>query len=172
MTEMIQIIAEVEGIRTPTRKRTKKEIEKAMTEFTEKSAASKKAKTATKKNGAATSTKKTAAAKTASGSSVADIKRIEVSENAGNVRSAGYDPKTQRLHIEFEKSVWEYPKTTAEEWKGLKATFTDKDVDTGAYFRKAFRGRAASSRRVYDKPSTSGASKEAPSSKEDQEVKN
>lgn len=172
-SEAMKIIAEAEGVRTPTRKRSKKEVETTINEFTEKRKASKSKAKAAKSAKAGTSAKKPVSAKNAdqpakavrSTGAVADIKRIAVVGQAGNVRSAGYDEKGSRLQIEFDKSIWEYPNTTADEWKGLKASLTDKDSDTGAYFRKAFRGRASSSKRVYDR-STEGASKEAPASAE------
>lgn len=162
-----QHIAEVEGLRTPTGKKSKKDLEAGLKDLTDKRAA-KKAKAETAKPAKVTETvkdqKKDAPAakpKASAPVAIADIPRSKVTANGGNIVSGGYDAKTKRLHVEFDKSIWEYPNTTAEEWTGLEETFSNKDVDTGAYFRKAFRGRAGSSRRVYDRSSGNGTAEAA-----------
>jgi hypothetical protein len=165
MTEALKIIAETEGVRTPTRKRTRKERAAAIADHLQKRSAAKKKKAPAKAK-AAKPAAKPAAAKPA-GQAVADITRTAVTANGGKIRSAGFDAKTGRLHVEWQSSIWEYPDTKPAEWKGLKATLADADVNTESYFRKEFRGRAASSRRVYDRQSTgNGASFEAPANQE------
>lgn len=158
MNEFVKHITEVEGIRTPKRKRSKKEVEVAFDEFKKDRSAKKakpKAAKAKKPAPAAESKKSEAVPSVAAGG----IVRERVSENPGNIASAGYDPATKKMHVEFSKGgVYEFPNTKADEWDGFKATFADAAVDTGSYFRKAFRGRAASSRKVYDR----GAAKAAP----------
>jgi hypothetical protein len=152
MTELAKHIAEIEGVRTPTVKRSKKEVEKALEDFTQKRTASKKekaAKAAAEPKAATEAKPKTE--RTRSTPAKADIARVQIAKNPGNISEAGYEESSKRLHVMFSKGgIYEFPNTTAQEWKDLEATFVMDDVDTGSYFRKAFRGRAGGSRRVFD----------------------
>lgn len=152
MTEVMRIIAETEGIVTPTHKRSQAEIDKAFSERAEKKAAKKaskpKSSAKTEKanrdakangNGKAPATAKPAAAKV---STQTGISREAIKVNGGNITTAGYDPKSKAMHIEFSKgNVYEYPGTEQKDWDAFAKTFADKDVVTGNYFRKEFRGR-------------------------------
>lgn len=144
MTEFMKIIAEVEGVRTPTRKRTKKEVEKAYEDH-QKARAEKSAKrTKAKAAKPAASAKKAATSKKAEPQAVESkpaIERVKVSENPGNIVAAGYDENSKRMHVEFKASVYEYPGIEKSEWTAFEATFEKADIDTGSYFRKNFRGK-------------------------------
>lgn len=166
MTEFMQIIAEAEGMRTPTKKRSKAEVETAFKDFTEtraKKKAAVKAKTPKKAQPVKTAPVK----KEVTAVPVITIKREKVTTNPGNITSGGFDKKSGMLHIEFGPgNVYEFPNTTEQEWKDLRATFVNAEVDTGAYFRKAFRGRAAGSRKIVD-PMSTGVGKPAPAKNAD-----
>lgn len=143
MHEAIKIIAEAEGLRTPTRKRSQKEIETSITDY----AAKRSAKTKSAKAAKSTKTaepkipKKSPAKKVVEPVASAAIERIKVTANPGNIVAAGYDEQSKKMHVEFSASVYAYPETPKTEWEKFHATFADKDVDTGAYFRKNFRGK-------------------------------
>ncbi len=148
MTEFVKHMAEVEGVRTPARKRSKKEVEAAFEDYTKKRTAKPKAKTAQSAKSASGKAKAAPKAKAKKADApvaevaAAAIERIPVTENRGNLSSAGYDEASQKMHVEFSAgSVYEYATVTATEWDGLKATFADKETDSGSYFRKNFRGR-------------------------------
>ena len=142
-----KIIEEIEGIRTPTRKRSQKEIETSIADYAAKRSAKKAAKAKPAKAAKSTKTatpktpNKSPASKSADTVVVATIERIKVTANPGNIVAAGYDEKSQKMHVEFSASVYEYPDTEKFAWDNFHATFADKDVDTGSYFRKCFRGK-------------------------------
>lgn len=63
---------------------------------------------------------------------------------SGNIVSAGHDPETNTMEIEFKSgAIYEYPGIAETEYKPFAATFSDKDVSTGSYFAKNFRSRKA-----------------------------
>ena len=145
MTEMTQIIAEKEGIRTPTKKRTRKDVEEAFENFQKKKAAKKangSAKaTKSAKERKAPAAKPTAVAKPAP--SYAEPIALNFISETGYVREAGYDPKTSLFYIAFAKSTWAMPSNKTE-WDDFEKAVADPNVDIDAYYRKAFRGRTAS----------------------------
>lgn len=142
MTELMKIIAETEGVRTPSRKRSKKELETAVADFKKKRSAKKANKTAVAVTSVKTAKpKKSVEPKVDKPVSSIEIHRIKISANPGNTIAAGYDEASKRMHVEFRASVYEYPEIEKSEWQGFEATFNDKDVESGAYFRKNFRGR-------------------------------
>ncbi len=144
-SEFVDHIAEVEGVKTPTKKRSKKEVEKAFGEFTEKRAASKKAKTAktttASKKAAKSETPKSAAAKSERPTpTYADPIPMNFISPDGYVREAAFDPKTQLFYVGFEKSTWAIP-SNADQWKAFEKAVADPDTNIDSYYRKAFRGR-------------------------------
>lgn len=157
MNEMVEIIAETEGIKTPTKKRTRKDVEKAYNEFTEKRAAKKAArkaktpKTTTDKAPKAktgvtpaSTPKKTAEAKPRTAPAALPERPIKLNfiSPTGFVREAGFDPKTKMFYVAFAKSTWAMP-SDKKEWDAFEKAVADTNVDTDAYYRKMARGRAA-----------------------------
>lgn len=154
MAEMIQIIAETEGIRTPKKRRTREDVQKAFESFTEKKAA-KKASGSTKAGKSAkerkTATPKPTPAKDVDARST-DARVTKVAPKYaepvpmnfispdGYVREAAFDPKTSMFYIGFAKSTWAMPSTQAE-WDAFEAAVADPEVNIDAYYRRAFRGR-------------------------------
>ncbi|MGD9564491.1 MAG: hypothetical protein AB7Q37_18855 [Pyrinomonadaceae bacterium] len=145
MNEFVQHIAEVEGVKTPKRKRSKKEIETSFDDFTKERAAKKRS---AKKSAAS----KPAAKKTAPNPDVkadrpaptyADPIPMNFVSPDGYVREAAYDPKTKLFHVAFAKSTWAIP-SNADEWKAFEKAIGDPDTNVDTYYRKAFRGRAGS----------------------------
>ncbi len=142
---MAQIIAETEGIRTPTKKRTRKDVENALETFNEKKAA-KKAKdpakavkpAKAKKVTPAKATVKKAAEKSPTGS--ANAIPLNFISPTGYVREAAFDPKTKLFYVAFAKSTWAMPSTQAE-WDAFEKAVADPAIDIDAFYRKAFRGR-------------------------------
>ncbi len=149
MTEFTKIIAETEGIRTPTKKRTRKDVAEAFENFQKKKAAKKANGSAKAEKSAkerkAPAAKSTAAKPTGVKPSPAYAEAIPLNfiSATGYVREAGYDPKTSLFYIAFAKSTWAMP-SSKKEWDDFEKAVADPNVDTDAYYRKAFRGRTAS----------------------------
>ncbi len=166
MNEFVQHIAEVEGVKTPKRKRSKKEIETSFDEFTKERAAKKK--TAGKSAAAKPAAKKSAPKQDTKADRPAPTYAEPIPMNFispdGYVREAAYDPKTKLFHVAFEKSTWAVP-SNADEWKAFEKAVADPDTSVDAYYRKAFRGRAGSMLAVR-KSTNGGAAKAAPAKQE------
>lgn len=142
MTELMKIISETEGVRTPSRKRSKKELETAVADFKKKRSAKKANRTAAAVTSVKTvKPKKSVEPKAEKPVNSIEIDRIKISANPGNTIAAGYDEATKKMHVEFRASVYEYPEIEKAEWEGFEKTFTDREIDSGSYFRKTFRGR-------------------------------
>ena len=63
-------------------------------------------------------------------------------DNSSNIVSAGYDPASQKMHVEFKSGqTYEYEEIAPDEWAKFEETFSDPDASTGAHFGKNFRGR-------------------------------
>lgn len=143
MTEMMAIIAETEGIKTPTRKRTKAEVEKAYDEFVKTKAEKKAAKPST---GSLSQTEKRKAAKkdTAPKPVTVYVDPIDMTFVSTDeyVRMAGFDKKSKQIHVSFAKSTWALP-SNAKEWKGFEDAIADPNINASSYYRTAFRGRTA-----------------------------
>lgn len=151
MTEMLAIIAEAEGIRTPTKRRTRKDLQAAFESFKEKRA---EKRTKSKPSAKGLKAEKTTKPEKAAGSSApAEVKAKNVTKPAGvepigmnfvsptgYVREAAFDPRTNLFHIGFAKSTWAMP-STQEVWNDFEKAIADPDVDIDSYYRKAFRGR-------------------------------
>lgn len=147
MNEFIQHIAEVEGVRTPKRKRSKKEIVESFEEFKTKRAKTKNASAKKPaKKAAPKTTPKPAAAKNAD-TKPAPVYAEPISLNfispTGYVREAAYDPKTKLFYVAFAKSTWAMP-SNADEWKAFEKAVADPLTEIDAYYRKTFRGRTGS----------------------------
>lgn len=137
MNDMMQVIAEAEGVRTPTRKRTRKELEEIHANYMKKKAAKKTAapkKPVAPKPAAAVKPKQTPVYATA-------VPMNYVSET-GYVREVAYDAKSKMFYVAFAKSTWAMPSSKAE-WDGVEKAIADPNVDFDAYYRKTFRGRTA-----------------------------
>lgn len=144
MNEFIQHIAEVEGVRTPKRKRSKKEIEASFEDFKVKRAKTKTAKA--KKTAAEPKTPKPAAAKNIdkkSAPAYAEPIPLNYISPDGYVREAGYNPKTKLFYIQFAKSTWAMP-SNAGEWTAFEKAVADPLINIDSYYRTAFRGRTGS----------------------------
>ena len=150
MTEMTQIIAETEGIRTPKKIRTRKDVQDAFDSFTAKKAARKAAGSAKAGKSAKVRAAKPTPAKDADAkpavTKVAPKFAEPIAMNFispdGYVREAAFDPKTSMFHIAFAKSTWAMSSTQAE-WDAFEAAVADPEVNIDAYYRKAFRGRTS-----------------------------
>ncbi len=147
MNDFVQIIAETEGVRTPTTKRTRKQLADAFESFKEKKAAKKKAGVSSPhvSKGKQT-TPKPAAAKDADASksrpapTYAEPIPLNFISPTGYVRKAGYDPKTKLFYVAFGKSTWAMP-SNDDEWATFEKAVADPLTDIDAHYRKAFRGR-------------------------------
>lgn len=146
MTEMMKIIAETEGVRTPTRKRTQAEKDAALAEHTAKSAKRKAKSPTAKKAPVLAPTKAQDADAKPKTSSVSAIPMNFVSAT-GYVREAAFDSKTKMFHIGFAKSTWAMPSSKTE-WDAFEKALADPNVEIDGYYRKAFRGRTADMLRV------------------------
>lgn len=140
----LDVIAEVEGIKTPRKKRTKKEIEQIFAENAKETAKKKKARAA--KSPKATVTPKPTLAKNADAKSqpVATADPVEmcfVSES-GYVREIGYDEKKKLFHVAFAKSIWAIP-SSKKVWDEAEKAIADKDINFDAWYRIMSRGRTA-----------------------------
>ncbi len=139
MTEFMQIIAEAEGVRTPKKKRTRAEVEKAYNDHVAKKVAKKK--TAKAKPAAA---KKTPAPKTGpkvtkvTPSTVEPIKMNFISPT-GYVREAAFDPKSKMFHVSFAKSTWARP-STAEKWATFEKAVADPTINIDQFYRQNYKG--------------------------------
>jgi hypothetical protein len=61
-------------------------------------------------------------------------------ENSSNILSAGYDPATQTMHVEFKSgAVYEYPGVDNAKWTTFQSTFDDQEQSTGGHFGRTFR---------------------------------
>ena len=137
MTEFESHIAEVEGIRTPTRNRSKKEIAAAFDEHTK----IKKAKKLMKR--VPTKTPKPTPAKSADAKPAPKFAEpIEMCfvSATGYVREVGYDAKTKLFYVGFAKSTWAMP-SSKKEWDAVERAIADGAVNFDSYYRTAFRGR-------------------------------
>lgn len=151
MNEFVQHIAEVEGVRTPKRKRTPKETEAAFEDFKSTRAKKGKVKTSVKTASKSRSAKSKKTTKPAESKKRAEtavetpeswIPRTVIKENPGSTRSAGYSADREIMHVEFSvDSVWEFSEIKQADWDPYEKTFNDKDINSGEYFRKHFRGR-------------------------------
>lgn len=138
MTELTQMIAEAEGVRTPTRKRSKAEREKIVADHNAKRAAKKKSDGA-KKPAAAKAKPEPQPAKPKTTVTANNIPLNFVSDT-GYVREAGYDEKTKFFYVGFAKSTWAMP-SSQKEWDDFEKAIAEPNVDIDAYYRKAFRVR-------------------------------
>ncbi|CAN5355680.1 hypothetical protein BH10ACI2_BH10ACI2_00340 [soil metagenome] len=151
MTEFTQIIAEVEGIRTPKKNRTRKDIEQAFESFTAKKAA-KKTKPAEEISGKqivsskALRDRKKAEAEKASKPAAerptsAEPFPLNFISATGYVREAGFDPKTNTFYVAFAKSTWARP-STQEKWDAFEKAVADPLTDIDQHYRQNFKGTA------------------------------
>lgn len=149
MNDFVAHIAEVEGIKTPTKTRTREDLTKAFDSFTEKRKAKKakstKPKTSAKTEKAARESKTAVKAdpkpKATAVKSAEPIAMNFISPE-GFVREAAFDPKTKLFHVTFAKSTWAFP-ATAEEWATFEKAVADPLTNVDTHYRKAFRGRGA-----------------------------
>lgn len=149
MTEMMKVIAEAEGVRTPKKKRTAADLKKIYDDHVAKKATKRKAEIAEKTSRSAKDrakvTPKPLSAKDAdkvtkvAPATVEPIKMNFISAN-GYVREAGYDEKSKMFHIGFAKSTWAMP-SSKKEWDAFEAAVADPNINIDSYYRKAFRGR-------------------------------
>lgn len=145
MSEMLQIIAEAEGLRTPTKKRSKKDLEKALETHKAKRAEqkAKAAKTTAKKSG--TAKVQATTVKHADGkpkSKTADPIKMNFISATGYVREAGFCSKTNMFYVGFAKSTWAMP-SAAEVWTAFEKAVADPNVNIDSYYRTTFKGRTA-----------------------------
>lgn len=141
MTEMMKIIAETEGVRTPTRKRTQAEKDAALAEHNELVAKKKAARSAKPKTPKLSPTKVQNADAKPQPKTVDAIEMNFVSAT-GYVREAAFDAKTKMFHIGFAKSTWAMPSSKTE-WDAFEKALADPNVSIDSYYRTAFRGRTA-----------------------------
>lgn len=153
--EMFEVIAETEGIRTPKRKRTRKELTEIYTDYVEKTEAKKKAKKQhpvidakpskaliDRKKAEKEQAEKAAepkAEKKPAPKAVDPIQMCHVSPT-GYVREAGFDAETKMFHVAFAKSTWAMP-STEKEWADFEKAVADPSVEIDRYYRTNFRGR-------------------------------
>ncbi len=149
MTEMAKIIAEAEGIKTPTKKRSLEDVKNAYNEF-EKKKATRKAKGSAKASKSAKdrkATPKPAPARNADAkpkTTIVHAEQIKMNfiSATGYVREAAFAAKTNLFYVAFAKSTWAMP-SNAKEWADFEAAVADPKVDIDAYYRKMARGRTA-----------------------------
>lgn len=151
MTEMLQIIAEAEGARTPTKKRTRKDVEAAFENFTKKKVAKKAARkkpvtdhqiisTPALRNRKLAEAPASPATSTPAITRVAEPVKMNFISPTGYVREVGYDPKTKLFYVAFGKSTLAFP-SSPEEWAAFEVAVADSAVEIDAYYRRAFRKR-------------------------------
>lgn len=164
MNEFVKHIAEVEGVKTPKGKRSKKEVQDLHDNFVKEQKTKRTAKAAKAKTKPATATaaKKPEPKKVVKpvATQAAAFPLNHVSET-GYVRGAAFDPKGKMFYVAFAKSTWAFP-ATADEWKAFEKAIADAETNIDSYYRKAFRGRTSSMISV--RHTENGASKEAPRS--------
>ncbi len=147
MTEMTKIIAEKEGVRTPSKKRSRKDVENALENFKAKKAAKPKvtdhqiiSTPALRKRKQAEAEKTAAKPKTTP--TVVEPIEMNFISATGYVREAAFDPKTKMFFVAFAKSTWAMP-STAEVWKTFEKAVADPLTNIDSHYRTAFRGRTA-----------------------------
>ena len=144
MTDFMNIIAETEGVRTPRRKRTQKEVEAAFAEHKAKrkksarASAPKEKKMVAGRDTAMTPVRTANAALTSAG----PITMIDV-HGAKYLLRYGFDKKNSHIHVGFGKSTYAITDATESEFTALEKAVKDPLTDSDAYYRKVFRGRAA-----------------------------